>query len=198
MFHAEDLIIMGEPNMAYKFYHNANITKLILPNFKNNTGNQTFYSMCYACPNLTHVDISGMEVIQYQSVMNNAFRNCTSLVEVDMSSLEAVGGSSIFNYTFYGCTALKRVYFTKWKNNAGLTTQTQMFSGCTALEFIDFSQASAVPTLSATNAFNNTNSTFKIVVPDALYDTWVAASNWSTFASHIVKASEYVVPPPTH
>lgn len=33
----------------------------------------------------------------------------------------------------------------------------------------------------------------KIVVPDALYDTWIAATNWSssTIVSHIVKASEY-------
>jgi hypothetical protein len=48
-------------------------------------------------------------------------------------------------------------------------------------------------TLSAANAFTNSN-TWKIVVPDNLYDQWIAATNWSTFASRIVKASEFVEP----
>ena len=56
---------------------------------------------------------------------------------------------------------------------------------------MNFSQATAVPTLSNVNAFNSTNATYKIVVPDALYSSWTTASNWSSIASHIVKASEY-------
>lgn len=56
---------------------------------------------------------------------------------------------------------------------------------------MDFSQATAVPELSNTDAFGSTNSTFKIVVPDSLYNDWIVATNWSTYASHIVKASEY-------
>ena len=67
-----------------------------------------------------------------------------------------------------------------------------MLYGCSALEVVDFSEATAVPTLHSVNTFQNTNSTFKIVVPDALYDQWKAANNWSQFASQIVKASEYV------
>lgn len=67
-----------------------------------------------------------------------------------------------------------------------------MFGGCPSLEVIDFSKAVNVPILSNVNAFDNTNSTFKIVVPDALYDQWIVASNWSNFASQIVKASEYI------
>ena len=55
---------------------------------------------------------------------------------------------------------------------------------------VDFSQATAVPTMHNTNTFQNTNNTFKIVVPDALYNDWIVATNWSTYASHIVKASE--------
>ena len=67
-----------------------------------------------------------------------------------------------------------------------------MLYGCSALEVVDFSEATAVPTLHSVNTFQNTNSTFQIVVPDALYDQWKAARNWSQFASQIVKASEYV------
>ena len=67
-----------------------------------------------------------------------------------------------------------------------------MLYGCSALEVVDFSEATSVPTLHSVNTFQNTNSTFKIVVPDALYDQWIAARNWSSFANQIVKASEYI------
>ena len=35
-----------------------------------------------------------------------------------------------------------------------------------------------------------TNENLKIIVPDELYDTWIVATNWSTYANKIVKASE--------
>ena len=54
----------------------------------------------------------------------------------------------------------------------------------------DFRNAESVPTL-GTNCFYNVNPNMKIVVPDELYDTWIAATNWSAVASKIVKASEY-------
>lgn len=64
------------------------------------------------------------------------------------------------------------------------------FSGCTSLEVVDFDGIQSIPPIE-TNTFQNTNSTFQIVVPDALYDDWIVATNWSTYASQIVKASEY-------
>ena len=67
----------------------------------------------------------------------------------------------------------------------------QCFYGCTALEVVHFDNAAAIPAIT-TNTFQNTNSTFKIVVPDELYDQWIVAADWSTYASQIVKASEYV------
>ena len=39
-------------------------------------------------------------------------------------------------------------------------------------------------------AFNKINTICKIVVPDNLYDQWIAATNWSTYADYIYKASE--------
>lgn len=63
------------------------------------------------------------------------------------------------------------------------------FNGCSALEKVDFSEATSVPTLSNINCFANTNETFRILVPDSLYDQWIVADNWSQFANQIVKAS---------
>ena len=45
--------------------------------------------------------------------------------------------------------------------------------------------------LSSTNAFSSIPSDCKIIVPDTLYDTWIAATNWSTYASKIIKKSEW-------
>jgi hypothetical protein len=59
------------------------------------------------------------------------------------------------------------------------------------MAFYDFSQATAVPTLASTNAFNSIPSDCKIIVPDTLYDEWVAATNWSTYASYIIKKSDW-------
>ena len=44
------------------------------------------------------------------------------------------------------------------------------------------------------SAFTGIPTTCKIVVPDALYDEWIVATNWATYASRIVKASEFVEP----
>lgn len=56
---------------------------------------------------------------------------------------------------------------------------------------LDFSRHNTVPSLSSSNAFGQNLDNFKIVVPDALYDSWIAATNWSSHASRIVKASEF-------
>ena len=56
---------------------------------------------------------------------------------------------------------------------------------------IDLSMHTSIPTLGS-NVFLGTS--FNIIVPDNLYDQWIAATNWSAYASRIVKASEYVEP----
>ena len=50
----------------------------------------------------------------------------------------------------------------------------------------DFHTHTQIPTLSNASAFNNTPSSKKIVVPDALYDDWIAATNWSSTTNNIV------------
>lgn len=60
------------------------------------------------------------------------------------------------------------------------------FRNCAPLAYVDFSELSVIPTLSSTYAFNGLSSDFEIRVPAALYDEWIAATNWSTYASQIV------------
>ena len=66
-----------------------------------------------------------------------------------------------------------------------------MFNGCTSLELVDMTGSTGVPTLENVNNFDNTNDTYKIVVPDSLYDTWVNETNWASIASHIMKQSDW-------
>ncbi len=56
----------------------------------------------------------------------------------------------------------------------------------------DFRNCSAVPTLASSGQFPVISSSKgKIVVPDELYDAWVTATNWSAYASYIVKSSDF-------
>ena len=110
-------------------------------------------------------------------VESEAFENCTALKKVE--NLKKGG-----YYAFYKCTALESVTFTD-----GVTFELGAFSGCSKCKLYDFSRCTSVPYLKYTGNIMVSSGT-KIVVPDALYDSWIVATNWSSFASYIVKASE--------
>lgn len=61
------------------------------------------------------------------------------------------------------------------------------FYGCRVFKGFDFSKFESVP--DANNAFNNISGIF--VVPDTLYDEWVAHPSWETYSYNIVKLSDY-------
>ena len=120
---------------------------------------------------------------------NYAFADCTALTEVDFSLARSVDltGQSAFS----GDTALQKITFGASTTRIGTYT----FSGCTALKLIDFRLATSIPALanSSSTTIPYNNSGLQIVVPDALYDGWIAATNWSNsnIKAKIVKASEY-------
>lgn len=118
----------------------------------------------------------------YQSM----FSNCTSLTQAPVLPATTLA-QNCYNEMFYGCTSLKRI-----KMNASLWGWgSDMFNGCTSLELVDMTGSTGVPILENVNNFDNTNDTFKIVVPDDLYDTWIAETNWASIASHIMKQSDW-------
>ena len=82
-----------------------------------------------------------------------------------------------------GLTVPRRIYMPR-----GITSL-PIFSFCDMpnLELIDFSLSRTIPTLSG-YAFNGLKTDYVIKVPASLYNEWVAAPNWSNFASHIVSA----------
>lgn len=63
--------------------------------------------------------------------------------------------------------------------------QSSAFSGYYSLKEYDFSNFNSIPTLLSANVFTNMTKLCKIIVPDSLYNSWAAATNWSTYANYI-------------
>ena len=83
---------------------------------------------------------------------------------------------------FASCISL-----TRFKCGAGLySIGSSAFSGCVSCKIYDFAQSANVPTLKDTNAFTGIAADCEIRVPAALVDEWKAATNWATYADHIV------------
>ena len=114
------------------------------------------------------------------------FQGCTSLTSAPELPATKLN-TSCYDSMFRECTALKRIKMNASSGNWG----SYMFYGCTSLELVDMTGSTGVPTLSNVNNFKNTNDTYKIVVPDSLYDKWIAATNWASIATHIMKKSDW-------
>lgn len=148
--------------------------------------NNCYENMFYGCTSLTKAP----SVIQATEIWGECcrfmFYGCTSLTQAPELNITTLT-NYCYDYMFYGCTSLKRI-----KMNASYDSWgTHMFDGCTSLELVDMTGSTDVPQLENVNNFANTNDTYKIVVPDSLYDTWIAATNWASIASHIMKQSDW-------
>lgn len=127
---------------------------------------------------------------------------------IQIVSIAPMSGTQIIGeYTFYNCKALRRVCIpmgvTSINNRAFygsgimcvyippsvLSIATYAFNSCDALRELDFSHHTSIPTLGS-NALPSSSLFSKIIVPDELYDEWIATSDWKNYASKIVKASE--------
>lgn len=134
-------------------------------------------------------------------ILGYVMTNCQSIDEIIIPDTV----TSLSGYTFDTClTAQKLVIgsgITTIPNNfastcysliridfpAGITSiGASAFANCQGVLWYDFTHCPAVPTLANTNAFTNINANCKIQVPASLLDEWKAATNWATYADHIV------------
>lgn len=162
---------------AYAFYYCNSLTNIVLPKSLNKLLSDAFSY----CKNLKKVVLQNFKYDGSTSI--NVFSWCSTLSELTLGE----GVDYIGNYWFGMCPSLIRVTI---PNSVG-QIQKSAFSNCLAMKVYDFSKHTSVPTLGGTSVFNSIPSDCKIVVPDALYDEWIAATNWSSYASYIVKASEF-------
>ena len=156
------------------FYYCYSLTSIVIPSGVTSIDRFAFYYCC----SLTNIVIPS----RVTSIGNGTFQYCHSLTSVVIPS----GVTSIDGSTFQYCDSLTSIVIP-----SGVTSiNTAAFYYCYSIIKYDFSQCTSVPTLSNTNAFDSINGICKIIVPDSLYDEWIAASNWSTYANYIYKASE--------
>jgi hypothetical protein len=112
------------------------------------------------------------------AISTEAFRNCEKLTNVSFPVCKSIESSA-----FAGCSSLAVVSFpmcTKIANYA--------FSGCTALsEF--YLTGSSICSLASSYAFSKagiTSTAGSIYVPASLYDSYIAATNWTYFSTRFV------------
>jgi hypothetical protein len=157
------------------FYNCHSLSSLVIPNSMTSIGGAAFYG----CFSLSSIVIPN----GVTSIGSSAFYTCSSLSSVVISSSVTSIGSS----AFYSCYSLTSVVIP----SSVTSIEKDTFKGCTSLYALDFRNHTSVLTLSDSSAFSSIASDCKFVVPDELYDEWIAATNWASQASKIVKASEY-------
>ncbi len=152
------------------FYTCYSLAQITLPNGVTSISSKAF-SNCYSLAQITLP--SGVT-----SIGEHAFETCRRLVQITLPS----GVTSISGYAFSSCYSLAQITLP-----SGVTSISgYAFSACYGMAFYDFTVCTAVPTLNGANTFNSIAADCEIRVPAALLDEWKAATNWATYASHIV------------
>ena len=128
----------------------------------------------YFCSSLASITIPD----GVTSIEESAFDSCSSLASITIPD----GVTSIGGYAFNNCSSLASITI-----HDGVTSiEESAFYSCFGAAFYDFTACTTVPTLASTNAFYKIPDDCQIRVPASLVDAWKAATNWSTYADHIV------------
>lgn len=155
----------------------ANMETITIPDSVTSIGPYAFQS-CYGLKSISIPD-------NVTSLGAYAFQNASQLKNINLpKSLIDLG-----TFAFTNCTSIdSAMYIPKTVT----TIKAGVFNSCLKIPFYDFSNHLEIPLLENINAFTRLSGS--IVVPDALYDQWIVATNWATYANRIVKASEFVEP----
>ena len=151
------------------WFFGKKVKKYTIPSNVTSIGDSAFSG----CSSLQSINIPS----SVTSIGNNAFYQCSSLQSINIPE----NVTSIGNSAFSGCSSL---YKAKINSSAKIGSYSYRFRGAYLTVFYDFSL------LSASNGIQEEEDISVIIVPDALYDEWIAATNWVAYASKIKKESE--------
>lgn len=192
-----ELYLNGNEILCKRYaFNDCTIGKLNLnATFNTNTSNSciqgSIINELYISPTIDHIQ-----------------KDCFSTCKFTMDSLELPSTiTSIEEDAFYATTATKIIIpdtVTTISKNAfsysnisyikigkGITTlKDTPFYNCKT-NCYDFTNHASIPSIATAYEFNNIISSCKIVVPDVLYNEWIAATNWSYLADHIIKKSDW-------
>lgn len=133
------------------------------------------YAMMTQCASLCMVSFPN-EV--GDKINGSTFTYCFSLPGITIPETQTTIPSSIL----ISCESMHYVKIPTKVTSIGNAA----FRNCFGLEVLDFTSCTSIPTLSNANAFEGLPSGCEIRVPASLYSGWIAATNWSNFASQIV------------
>ena len=168
---------------GYQFENCTTLQAIVIPTSISDIPNFCF-SGCsllkvIATSNVTYSN----SAMTYSGVENITIKNGVGQQTFGSAKIQTLYiNSSLSNYAFQYNYVLKKVVF----NSIPSSIPTALFYNCFSVIEYDFSNATSVPTLSNTNAFNCINGLCKIKVPSALYNSWITASGWSSLADYIV------------
>ena len=120
-------------------------------------------------------------------VLPNSITSIRARTLMSPSLSSVVIPSLILEIIMNGCQSLSSVIFPSSIKNLSEVA----FSNCYGMAYYDFSHHTSIPTLANINAFTGIPDDCKIIVPDALYDEWIAATNWSAYATYTIKKSDW-------
>lgn len=183
---------------ASSFYNCSNLVNVILPNSILTIGTRAFYG----CENLKTINIPN----NITSIGSSAFKNCFNLESnivipntiTEIEDLVFDGCESITQITlssnlttigawsFLGCISLTTIVMPPSLNDIGSAA----FGYNESMNVYDFSSHTSIPTI-RDDTFTEIPDTCKIVVPDELYNSWIAATNWSVYADNIISVTDY-------
>ena len=146
------------------------LASITIPNSVTSIDRYTFSG----CSSLASITIPN----SVTSIGNYSFNVCSSIASVTIPNSVTSMGS----YAFSACNSLASITIPNSVTSIG----NYSFYNCYGVAFYDFSNHTSVPTLANTNAFTNIPADCQIRVSASLVDEWKAATNWSTYASHIV------------
>lgn len=202
--------------LAYAFEYCYSLKTITIPSSVSRIHQNVFnncYSLQYVCvpngveyiDNMAMQNCSSLRAVSIPksvtSLGQSVFYNCYSLLSVRLTSSVSTIGSSAFEScfalqevnvpkgltafstnTYYLCRGLTHV-----KIPGTVTTiSNRTFYYCYGMKYYDFTEHTSIPTLSGAQVFSGIPMDCEIRVPLSIVDAWKAATNWSTYADHIV------------
>ena len=155
---------------GYAFQSCYSLSSIIIPNSVIAINGYAFNN-CYSLSSIM-IPNSMTEINAF------TFQNCYSLSSIMIPN----SVTSIGMYAFQNCYSLSSIMIP----NSVIAINGYAFNNCSGVRYYDFTRHAAVPTLSSADAFSNIAADCEIRIPIALYEEWTAATNWSTYADHIV------------
>lgn len=190
----DDVVLPTYLNYLYDWnFQNAHLKKLEIPDNVIEVGD----GLCRYDASLIEVKLSPSTKL----LGSTSFASCTALRKIDLPDTVTMISLNVFN----GCESLTSIHIpTQLKEikerafsgcyslsklspfPATLTAiGTYAFSGDKLIKEYDFTRLKAIPALGS-NAFYGIAEDCVIKVPASLYDEWIVAANWKTYAANIV------------